>query len=55
MTVHTNEELLDVFLAATTLVSLHREKGGSEISRQHYSRKADEYREEIIRRMVAQA
>ena len=53
MTVHTNEELLDVFLAATSLVSLHRKEGGIEISRLHYEQRADEYRREIIRRMSA--
>ena len=55
MTDHTNEELLDVFLAATRLAALHREPGGFEQSRQHYEKKAEEYRREIIRRMGAQA
>lgn len=51
MTVHTNEELLDVFLAATSLAALHRKKGGLEVSRKYYEQKADDYRREIIRRM----
>lgn len=55
MTVHTNEELLDVFLAATSLAALHRKEGGIATSRQHYEQKAIEYRQEIIRRMGAQA
>lgn len=51
MTVHTNEELLDVFLAATSLAALHRKDGGIEISRKYYEQKAEDYRQEIIRRM----
>lgn len=55
MTVHTNEELLDLFLAATNLAALHREAGGMETSRKHYEQAAEAYRREIIRRMTGQA
>ena len=55
MTVHTNEELLDVFLAATSLAALHRKDGGIEISRKYYEQKAEDYRREIIRRMEGRA
>ena len=54
MTIHTNEELIDVFLAATNLASLHNKDGGLEHSRTYYKQKADEYRREIIRRMGEQ-
>lgn len=55
MTDHTNEELLDAFLAATRLAALHREPGGIEQSRQHYEKKTEEYRREIIRRIEGPA
>jgi len=51
LAVHTDEELLDVFLAARSLASLHSEPGGLELSRPVYQQKADEYRQEILRRM----
>lgn len=54
MTEHTNEELLDVFIAARSLADLHKQPGGIEISRKYYEQKASDYRKEIIRRMGAQ-
>ena len=55
MTVHTNEELIDVLLAATNLAALHKKDGGLEGSRMYYEQKANDYRREIIRRMEAKA
>jgi len=52
VTVHSNEELLDLFLAATSLAALHRKDGGMETSRKYYERAAKDYRQEIIRRMA---
>lgn len=52
MAVHTDAELLDVYIAARTLMGLHA-KGGLEQSRLHAKAKADEYRAEILRRMGA--
>lgn len=52
MTDHTNEELLDVFLAARSLADLHKQPGGFEVSRDYYEQKANDYRKEIIRRMT---
>jgi hypothetical protein len=45
-----NEQLLELFLAASHLKTLHS-KGGLELSKQHAQEKQDEYRQEILRRM----
>lgn len=52
MSVHTNEELLDVFLAASSLAALHRKEGGIELSAKYYEQRANEYRQGILRRMT---
>jgi hypothetical protein len=54
LAVHTNEELLDVYLAAKSLASLHSKPGGLELSRREYEQRADGYRREILRRMEQQ-
>lgn len=45
----TDEQLLDLYQAAITLKSLHKE--GLELSRQHADKKMAEYRQEILKRM----
>lgn len=50
LSIHTDQELLDLYLAATSLKSLH-DKGGLEQHRLHYEQRANEYRQELLRRM----
>lgn len=47
----TNEQLLDLYIAAASLKSLHTKQGGLELHRKHAEDKLEEYRQEILRRM----
>lgn len=47
----TNEQLLNLFLAAASLKSLHSKQGGLEQHRNQAEVKLEEYRQEILRRM----
>lgn len=47
----TDEQLLDLYIAAASLKSLHTKQGGLELHRKHAEEKLEEYRQEILRRM----
>lgn len=51
LSVHTDEELIELYMAASSLRDLHSRPGGLELSRQLYEQKAENYRREILQRM----
>ena len=51
LSAYTDEELVELYMAASSLKALHSKPGGLELSRRAYEQRAENYRQEILQRM----